>query len=327
VLIGALLFQEATVKKTKRKAHARKSRNVAVTLDTLALVGVAREIKEAHDAVATAMRESLRHARRAGELLSQVKDQLPHGEFGPWIDAHCGFGWRTANLYMRIAREWEKLVTENRNAIANLTLGEAMDLLTRVDTGEVAEQAADLVALGVLDADALGGLSPREQRIVVSELRLAYDETVEDEAANKRLPPGGFKMTPQGLLFLAREALDEVRTGAIGIGKFRNKVRPDQRHWSLRRSHGSVPKWRSKSNVPFIDLAYRLLDEARAVVQQVEHGDRIGSNLNLQMRAACTDVTDVLQHVKELLHRGQVSDKDVTPEPEVDSISLTASSA
>lgn len=284
-------------------------------LDTLA-----REIKEAHDAAATAMRESLRHARRAGELLIEVKDQLPHGEFGPWIDAHCGFGWRTANLYMRIAREWEKLVAENSQRIANLTLGETMDLLTRVDAGEVAEEAADLVALGVLDADALDGLSLREQRIVVRELRLAYDEVVEDDAVDKRLPRGGFKMTPQGLLFLGREALAGVRTGAIGIARFRNRVRPDERHWSLRRGSLSLRKWSGErsGNVPFMDLAYRLFDEARTVVQQVEHGERVGSGLNQQMRVACIDVREVLHHVEEALKKLASTDNSVTPETKVE---------
>ena len=235
-----------TVKKTQK------------ALDTLA-----REIKEAHDAAATAMRESLRHARRAGELLIEVKDQLPHGEFGPWIDAHCGFGWRTANLYMRIAHEWEKLVAENSQRIANLTLGETMDLLTRVDVGEVAEEAALLAAVGVLDLADLDGLSPREQRVVVRELRLAYDEVVEDEDNDKRLARGGFKMMPQGLLFLGHEALTEVKAGTLAVGRFRSKVRPDEQHWSLRRGV-HLPKWSGLHGLPFSDLAHRFFEEANA---------------------------------------------------------------
>jgi len=40
-------------------------------------------------------------AIRAGEILTQVKDRLEHGEFLPWIEQNCKFAERTARDYMR----------------------------------------------------------------------------------------------------------------------------------------------------------------------------------------------------------------------------------
>ena len=54
--------------RTKRKRHVRKPHTP--------LAKLAREIKEAHAAAEHAVRESLRHARRAGESLLQVKARL-----------------------------------------------------------------------------------------------------------------------------------------------------------------------------------------------------------------------------------------------------------
>jgi hypothetical protein len=39
----------------------------------------------------------------AGEKLLEAKDQLKHGEFGPFL-TYCGVNARTARLYMRLAR-------------------------------------------------------------------------------------------------------------------------------------------------------------------------------------------------------------------------------
>ncbi len=42
---------------------------------------------------------------RVGELLLQQKTTLQHGEFRPWIAAHCEFEQSTATRYMLAARQ------------------------------------------------------------------------------------------------------------------------------------------------------------------------------------------------------------------------------
>lgn len=66
--------------------------------------------------------------RDRGELLILVKNQLPHGEFGPWVQANCIFSYRSARQAMRIAARWPELESKMANP-ANLTVDEATKLL------------------------------------------------------------------------------------------------------------------------------------------------------------------------------------------------------
>src|SRR4051794_39372415 len=86
------------------------------------LTNLSQRIKDAHGKAATAFRAGLQHAKRAGELLIQAKQQLQHGDLGDWIEANCKLTWRTANLYMQIAKGWTELQEKMKSQpIANLT--------------------------------------------------------------------------------------------------------------------------------------------------------------------------------------------------------------
>jgi hypothetical protein len=93
------------------------------------LVDLAARIKTEHTAVSSALKESLRHAIAAGELLLQAKDQVPHGQWLPWLEEHCSISERTAQLYMRVAKNRTEIENQIRNVIADLTLNEAAALL------------------------------------------------------------------------------------------------------------------------------------------------------------------------------------------------------
>jgi hypothetical protein len=47
----------------------------------------------------------LEHYRQAGEMLIEAKDQLAHGAWGPWLAKNFDMVARTAQQYMRLARE------------------------------------------------------------------------------------------------------------------------------------------------------------------------------------------------------------------------------
>lgn len=83
-------------------------------VETPTLSRLAQQINRAHQAHERLLCESLTHARRAGQLLIEVKGQLPHGQFGPWITQHCPFRQSTANLYMQVAREWDRIADSQR---------------------------------------------------------------------------------------------------------------------------------------------------------------------------------------------------------------------
>jgi uncharacterized protein (DUF2235 family) len=62
------------------------------------------QIKIEHDAHLSAVRTSIEHAIKAGALLEEAKGLLKHGQWLPWLSDHCGLSDRTAQRYMRLAR-------------------------------------------------------------------------------------------------------------------------------------------------------------------------------------------------------------------------------
>jgi hypothetical protein len=66
--------------------------------------------REAHAQVLSYARRSIESARTAGEHLDAIKRSLDHGDWGPWLKAHCPeISPRTDRVYRRIAREWSKV--------------------------------------------------------------------------------------------------------------------------------------------------------------------------------------------------------------------------
>ena len=67
-------------------------------------IGVERgkEIRDLHGKIKGAVSECVKDAVRIGELLTLQKAQLDHGEWLPWIKAHCCFTDRWARSYMSL---------------------------------------------------------------------------------------------------------------------------------------------------------------------------------------------------------------------------------
>jgi Protein of unknown function (DUF3102) len=93
------------------------------------LTTLAGRIRAEHEAVSTALKESVRHAIEAGELLIEAKDQLKHGRWLPWLADHCTISDRTAQLYMRVAKNRTEVENQMRSGVADLSLNEAVALL------------------------------------------------------------------------------------------------------------------------------------------------------------------------------------------------------
>jgi hypothetical protein len=93
------------------------------------LADLAARIVAEHQAVSTALKDSVRHAITAGELLVEAKAQLnKHGQWLPWLRGHCTMSERTAQLYMRCAKNREH-IEANTQCVADLTLSEAAAML------------------------------------------------------------------------------------------------------------------------------------------------------------------------------------------------------
>ena len=93
------------------------------------LVELAAAINAEHAAAERTARKVIEHAKAAGEKLLLAKAQVEHGQWLPWLSAHCPeLADRTARAYMQLARYWGKLETKTAT-VANLTINEALKLL------------------------------------------------------------------------------------------------------------------------------------------------------------------------------------------------------
>jgi hypothetical protein len=88
------------------------------------LPALADELGQEVRAAEEAWRDAVGHAIRAGELLTEAKQLVKHGEWGPWLKANYHGSERTARLYMRLAA--------NSGNVADLpTVRAAVALLTK----------------------------------------------------------------------------------------------------------------------------------------------------------------------------------------------------
>ncbi|MBN2359676.1 MAG: DUF3102 domain-containing protein [Deltaproteobacteria bacterium] len=87
---------------------------------------VAMQVRSEHEQVRALAVAATPHAVRAGELLLQAKEQLPHGDWLPWLQDHCELTERTAQAYMRLARTLPTLDEAKAQRVADLPLREAL---------------------------------------------------------------------------------------------------------------------------------------------------------------------------------------------------------
>jgi hypothetical protein len=91
---------------------------------------IAYRINEEHSRAFGKAKDALSHARAAGELLIEAKSLLKHGEWGNWLTENVAFTDRTAQSYMRLARNWESL--SKNETISDLGLVKTLSLLSDI---------------------------------------------------------------------------------------------------------------------------------------------------------------------------------------------------
>lgn len=85
-----------------------------------------------HDVTVVALRTAAESARIAGDALREAKTLVPHGGWSDWIKQNFSGGMRTAQRYMKIAKNWETIVGKN-DSVSLLTVTQALDLLEGSD--------------------------------------------------------------------------------------------------------------------------------------------------------------------------------------------------
>ena len=83
--------------------------------DTIAKLEQSRisEIAQLHSEIVGYIKITLENAIRIGELLTEQKAELKHGEWIPWIEGSLPFDKRTAQRYMKCYLEKEELKNDN----------------------------------------------------------------------------------------------------------------------------------------------------------------------------------------------------------------------
>lgn len=94
-------------------------------------------INALHNEIEESLKASLLKAIQVGEYLSNVKEQLPHGEFTGWIKDNLSFTGRMARNYMRLFANKDKLQG------ADISITEAVKLLQTSDGFADVVQAID----------------------------------------------------------------------------------------------------------------------------------------------------------------------------------------
>jgi hypothetical protein len=91
---------------------------------------IASKINEEHTRAFGKAQDALNHARAAGELLIEAKSLLKHGEWGNWLAENVAFTERTAQSYMKLARNWDSL--SKNETISDLGLVKTLSLISDV---------------------------------------------------------------------------------------------------------------------------------------------------------------------------------------------------
>jgi phage N-6-adenine-methyltransferase len=97
------------------------------SLDSVgALDNLAAEINAEHRACEAALKSGLGHALKAGDLLMEAKSRTGHGEWGRWLAKNFEGSERTAQAYMKVARELPGLEGEDPQRVADLSFRGAL---------------------------------------------------------------------------------------------------------------------------------------------------------------------------------------------------------
>ena len=95
------------------------------------LVGLAESINRNHSRSKDCTNRALDYAHEAGKGLLDAKEQVDHGAWEAWVKENCHFSLRTAQKYMRVAEQWEKLQAKAPPRTAHLAVEAALRMLKK----------------------------------------------------------------------------------------------------------------------------------------------------------------------------------------------------
>lgn len=150
--------------------------------NTMDLATLADQINAEHRACDEALREGLAHAVRAGELLVEAKAQVKHGQWEQWVTENFEGSPRTAQAYMKVAREIPTLDGAKAQRVADLSFRGALKELS-VPVVDEDNDVANREELGNLIREVMETFGPNlwEEEKPLFERRLAAPGPQEEE--------------------------------------------------------------------------------------------------------------------------------------------------
>lgn len=100
---------------------------------TVGISDAGAELDRLHKSIEGKLRSTVQDAIRAGEILTQVKGRLSHGDFLPWLQVNCSFSQRTAYNYIGVYSHSDKIAS-----VANL-----QDAYQQIETIERQEKQTE----------------------------------------------------------------------------------------------------------------------------------------------------------------------------------------
>jgi hypothetical protein len=91
---------------------------------------LAEEIIRTNQLVEDSKNKAIFHAIECGAALIEAKALCKHGEWGVWLRNNCSVSERTTQVYMKLANEYPLLEDSNTQRVADLSIREAVKLLS-----------------------------------------------------------------------------------------------------------------------------------------------------------------------------------------------------
>ena len=127
--------------KKKKKPTNPETEIVSFIPSQLTKDKIINEIIQLHENFLENARNHLLLAKKIGEKLEIKKAELQRGEWEDWVEQNLPFKIRTAQYYMKIHKNWDRLVNSQTQSVVMLT--EAIELITEkrsLDSNDVSEK-------------------------------------------------------------------------------------------------------------------------------------------------------------------------------------------
>ncbi|MDA1136423.1 MAG: DUF3102 domain-containing protein [Proteobacteria bacterium] len=102
------------------------------------LIIIADDINKQHQLSIKSAKTAIEYAHKTGELLTEAKLYVKHGEWNDWILNNCQFSTRTARAYMQLSK---------RQLSADLTIDQTLALMVTPKVRDTARSGQAMFSL------------------------------------------------------------------------------------------------------------------------------------------------------------------------------------